>query len=69
MDMRELIVTKNRLTGRLTQADKPIRLVYDPESKRIAEKTKDFRKQTETFSKDFIEVTEEEMETLPFAEG
>lgn len=69
MDMRELIVTKNRLTGRLTQADKPIRLVYDPESKRIAEKTKDFRKQTETFSKDFVEVSDEEMETLPFAEG
>ena len=65
-DLRRLFVIKNRLTGRLTKEDEPIKLFFEPKSKRIAEKRLDLIKQTEEYAKDFFSVTDEQLAELPF---
>jgi len=68
-DLRKLYVIKNRLTGRITKADEPIRLFFEPKSKRIAEKRLDLIKQTERFTQDsgqFVQLTQEQIDELPF---
>ena len=69
-DLRKLYVIKNRLTGRITKADNPIRLFFEPKSKRIAEKRLDLIKQTERFSEvessQFVQLTQEQIDELPF---
>lgn len=68
-DLRELRITKNRLTGKLTKEKEPIKLVYDQASKRIAESRSDFWTHTKEFSDDFTVLNEEEQLELPFGEG
>lgn len=68
-DLRKLYVIKNRLTGRITKADNPIRLFFEPKSKRIAEKRLDLIKQTERFTESqeqFVQLTQEQIDELPF---
>ena len=66
-DLRRLSVIKNRLTGKLTKEDAPIRLIFEPKSKRIAEKRIELMKQTETFTEGFYELTQEQLDELPFS--
>lgn len=68
-DLRKLYVIKNRLTGRITKADNPIRLFFEPKSKRIAEKRLDLIKQTERYTEgqeQFVQLTQEQIDELPF---
>ena len=61
-----MFVIKNRLTGRLTKEDEPIKLFFEPKSKRIAEKRLDLMKQTEAYMQDFVSLTDEQLAELPF---
>lgn len=66
-DERQLKITKNRLTGRLTSDKNEIKLYYSPESKRIVGKDKDFsrRYSWENITEDNFVALETDEET-PF---
>lgn len=68
-DLRKMYVIKNRLTGRITKDDEPIRLFFEPKSKRIAESRRALMKQTERYTEgqeQFVQLTQEQIDELPF---
>ena len=68
-DLRKMYVIKNRLTGRITKDDEPIRLFFEPKSKRIAESRRALMKQTERYAEgqeQFVQLTQEQIDELPF---
>jgi len=72
-DERQLKITKNRLTGKLTSDTNDIRLFYSQDSKRIVGADRNFNKKygweeiTDEAEKDgFVPISEEEQYCLPF---
>ena len=67
-DARKICITKNRLTGKITDTE-GIRLVYDQKSRRLAEHSTDFRNIRFDWNADpygFEEVDDEDLEVIPF---
>ena len=67
-DARKICVTKNRLTGKITDTE-GIRLVYDQKSRRLAEHSADFRNIRFDWNADpygFEEVEDEDLDVIPF---
>lgn len=72
-DERQLKITKNRLTGKLTSDTNDIRLFYSQDSKRIVGSDRNFNKEygwkkvnEKTDEHGFKEVSEEEQSSIPF---
>ena len=67
---RLLIISKNRLTGRLALGEKAIKLYYDEASKRISDNCEEFRKPYgwETDQNGFIPVDSIEQMEIPFCD-
>lgn len=67
---RLLIISKNRLTGRLALGEKAIKLYYDEASKRISDNCEEFRKPYgwETDQDGFIPVDSIEQMEIPFCD-
>ena len=65
---RLLIISKNRLTGRLALGEKAIKLYYDEASKRISDNCEEFRKPYgwETDQDGFVPVDSIEQMEIPF---
>lgn len=67
-DVRKICVTKNRLTGKITDSE-GIRLVYDPKSRRLAEHSEDFANIHFDWNTDpygFEEISDEDLNIIPF---
>ena len=62
---RQLAILKNRLTGRITGGN-PIAMYYDEASKRISEKENDFSKDYLKNEHDFVQLTIDDEEEVPF---
>lgn len=66
-DHRMLQVTKNRLTGKLAEGNNALRLVYDSSgSRRVAEDTSHFRAINFNWNDGFVDVSENDMNEIPF---
>ena len=62
---RQLAILKNRLTGRIT-GNNPIAMYYDEASKRISETSNDFGKDYLKNEHDFVQLTIDDEEEVPF---
>ena len=67
---RLLIISKNRLTGRLALGEKAIKLYYDEASKRISDNCEEFRKPYgwETDQDGFVPVDSIKQMEIPFCD-